>query len=434
MKTNPVFPALCLAAVLPLHGFSPQSAAGAAVAKLPKVSPSTGDATRVTLWREAGNLITRTLERTHPNPWFRCSRERFLAELAALDRDLPHLSEYQTMLRWRLILAGLGDEHTLLWEDASESRTWPLVVRILPQGVLITNTDEAHQAWLGARVLAVGNLPVNDFLQSLRPFVSAAVPAYRTAKLARLFRFGWEWQTALGLAPEKTGPELTLELRDGQKVKEAITATEGDTLHWVSLHPTSPRLRDADPEKSYTFSLLQGGRTLYVRYRSCRDDVSESFEAFTGRVQQACHGQPLARVIVDLRANDGGNSAVFDPMLRWIEKHPAFSRPSGALVLTDVKTFSSAFLNAWSLQTQGARILGSEPGQPINAYGDIRATTLPGLPATFGCSTKAFIILPKDDSAWRRSLKVDLALDETAEDALGLTDSVLDRTLAQPFP
>lgn len=434
MKTSPLFAALCLALIAPSQGFSRVLDPGFPPAKVDRAVPETTVPAPAARWHEAGKLITQTLERTHPNPWFRCSRERFLAAVAALDKDLPHLSEYQIMLRWRLILAGLGDEHTVLWEDSSESRTWPVIVRILPQGVVITDTDEAHQAWLGARVLAVGNKSVNDFLVSLEPFVCAAVPAYRTIKRARFFRFGWEWQTALGMIPEGASPELTLELRDGQKVKGTLTAAGGDAIHWVSLHPISPRLRDADPEKSYAFSLLQDGRTLYVRYRSCQDDAAESFEAFTGRVQQACHGKPLARVIVDLRTNGGGNSAVFEPMLHWIEKHPAFSHPGGALVLTDGKTFSSGFMNAWSLQAQGARILGSEPGQPINAYGDIRATKLPGLPATFGCSTKAFLYLPKEESAWHRSLQVDMPYDETMEDALGLTDSVLERALALPFP
>lgn len=392
------------------------------------------DASKVDRWREEGRRIVQILEQVHPNPWFRCPRSRFLAAVADLEKNLPHLDEYRVILRWRVLLASLGDEHTLLFEDISESRSWPLLVRILPQGVFVRYTDEAHRDWLGARITAVGNEPVEDFLESLNPFVSAAVPSYRQVKLGMMFRFGWEWLTALRQVSDGTPAQLSLVLKNGRKIKSTIESVDSGSVQWISLSGKGPLLRDVDPERSYAFRLLDRSRTLYLRYRACRNDDSESVETFAERLEKGCQGLPLARVIVDLRGNGGGNSALFDPLNRWIEKQKVFARPGSVLVLTDARTFSSAFLNAWSLQERGAKVLGAEPGQPINAYGDVRATALPGLHATLGCSTKSFILLPNENMAWHQSLKPDAALDESINDSLGLTDSVLDRVLATPPP
>lgn len=137
---------------------------------------------------------------------------------------------------------------------------------------------------------------------------------------------------------------------------------------------------------------------------------------------------------MDLRGNGGGHEPTFDPILRALKQQPCFKRPKGLLVLTDAGTFSSGHGTARTLQKAGGLLAGEEPGQPENAFGQLRFTRLPGLHPAFACSTKRFCYEPSDPSAWTRSLRVALPLEASREDLLGLGDTVLDRVLALPFP
>lgn len=393
------------------------------------------DEAGVARWREAGRLMTAALEKQHPNPWFHLAKADFNHQVEVLDRDLSHLTERQAILRWKLIFAALGDEHTSLWELSSYIETWPIQVRALPSGLYVTAAGDGFQEFLGARVVKVSGQSIEAFMASVKPLINAAVPSHSTAVAARNFPYAWVWLKDLGRLPAGAPPTLEVAWPDGRTELRTIPTLASGRVRWTSLEPAAPLLRNVDSKRYYTHRLIEDGRTLYLRYRVCHNQPGEeSVWAFTGRVQQETKKAPVERALVDLRGNGGGNSPLFWRMERWLRKHPAFSRPGGLLVLTDSGTFSSGFMAARNLQQAGGRVLGSEPGQPLNAYGQIRFTALPGLRPAFACSSKAFMYEPGNPAAWNRSLKVDIALDETPEDILGQTDSVLAAALRTAFP
>ncbi len=356
--------------------------------------------------------------------------------MAALDRDLPRLTERQVVLRWKLILASLGDEHTFLLEQETGDELWPVAVGLCADGVFVTGASSTTRDLLGARVVAVGGLPIEAFLRRLESFEAASVPAYGRLRAAERFPFGWLWLKALGQLPAHSQPTMEVVLPDGQRETRTLTpAARSAQVDWTHL-PTNPGLlRHADPDRLYAFRLIEGDRTLYVRYRRCENQKNgPSVWAFTGQVERAAAQAHPQRLIVDLRGNGGGYSALFWRMLHWIRTTPTFSRPGGLLVLTDAGTFSSAFLNALDLQRAGGKIIGTPSGQPLNAYGDIRFTKLPELRPVFACSTKTFLEAPGDPAAWHRSLTVDVPVPVTRGDLFGQTDTALDAALRQPMP
>lgn len=394
------------------------------------------DAQGVAHWREAETRILHALEKKHPNPWFRLPEADFQRQVADLDRDLPRLTERQVVLRWKLILASLGDEHTSLWEQETGAERWPVAVGICADGVLVTDASSAYRDLLGARVVAVGGMPIEAFLRRLDAFGAASIPAYGRLRAAERFPFGWLWLNALGQLPAGSQPTIEVVLPDGHCERRTITPVARPArVGWTHL-PTNPGLlRYADPDRQYTYRLIEGNRTLYVRYRACENQKGgPSVWRFTGQVERAAAEAHPRRLIVDLRGNEGGNSFLFERMLHWIRATPAFSRPGGLLVLTDAGTFSSAFLNALSLQRAGGRLIGAPSGQPLNAYGDIRFTSLPGLRPVLACSTKTFLSVPGDPAAWHRSLTVDVPVPVTRGDLLGQTDTALVIALKQPCP
>ena len=273
------------------------------------------------------------------------------------------------------------------------------------------------------------------FLASLEAFSPATVTTYKTAKAEQHFPFGWIWLKETDRLAAGSEPTIEVQHADGQTEIRKIPLFDRKDVQWTSLQPAVALLRNADSKQNYSHRFIEDGRTLYLRYGYCQNQEGQaSVWSFTGQVQQEAKNASVKRIIVDLRGNGGGNSLLFWRMARWIRKNPAFSRPNGTLVLTDSGTFSSGFMAAMELQRAGAKLIGGGPGQPMNAYGDIRFTKLGDLRPVFGCSTKTFINEPGDPTAWHRSLKVNVPMDETREDVLGMTDSVLTAALNTPFP
>ena len=392
------------------------------------------DGTGVERWREAGRRIAQALQADHPDPWSRFSRETFLARVADLDKDLPRLSEYQAILRWKRILAQFGDGHTALWETATSVRSWPLRTSPARDGLMISHVANGQEALLGARVLAVGGEPVADYLHRLEPFIADPVPSRRRQQLARLFPVGWAWLEALGELPGGAQPLLDLEDRAGKRFQARMEVAPAEGRRWAALPGAWKRQRDLEANRNYAFRLLQEDRTLYLRYGRCRNDADEPMKVFLGRMAKACRNRPVARIVVDLRGNAGGDERVFAPVIRWIRATPAFSRPEGTLVLTDAGTYSSGHGAARRLKGDGALVAGGETGQPDNAFGQVHFTALPGLRPVFGCSVRRFLWDKENPEGWQRGLIPDVLLEPTVEDVLGLSDTVLDGVLARPFP
>ena len=78
-------------------------------------------------------------------------------------------------------------------------------------------------------------------------------------------------------------------------------------------------------------------------------------------------------IIVDLRYNGGGNSAVLNPVIKVLKKEKC-----SKYALIGENTFSSAILNAVSLKDDAGFILvGTPTGGSINHYGELKSFTLP---------------------------------------------------------
>lgn len=297
---------------------------------------------------------------------------------------------------------------------------------------VITAVANGQTAWLGARIRSVGGESVEAYLRRLDAFVVEPVPSKRRETLARYFAPSWAWLEAMGALPPGARPELEVETRQGERLQATLEIKPAASLRWSTLPMGQPLLRDLEPKRNYAFRFLQEHRTLYVRYRRCRDDGAESMATFMDRMLKEAAVHPLKRLVLDLRGNGGGDERVSEPLLSWASTHPAFHHREGVLVLTDAGTYSSGHGLARRLKQAGALIAGTETGQPENAFGQIHFTSLPGLKPVFGCSLSRFLWDKVNPEAWRRGLVPDVPLEPTKDDVLGLSDTVLDRVLARP--
>ena len=144
-----------------------------------------------------------------------------------------------------------------------------------------------------------------------------------------------------------------------------------------------------DPAANYWFRYLADSRTLLFRYNRCTEMDTLPFAEFARRMFAVLDRSPVDRVIVDLRANSGGNSQVIAPFRDPLLANPDRARKDRLFVLIGRRTFSSGSMNAAQF-ARNATLVGQGTGGGMDSYGETRTFRLTHSRLLVRYSTKFF--------------------------------------------
>jgi hypothetical protein len=106
-------------------------------------------------------------------------------------------------------------------------------------------------------------------------------------------------------------------------------------------------------EKSNSFSIDAGDRTVYVRLARLRGESGEPIRAFLGRMLDSADSAGAQRLVVDLRAIAGSDARLLVPLIKGVVTRSRFVREGGLYVVVGPNSFSPA-QNAAALLRQYA--------------------------------------------------------------------------------
>ncbi len=347
------------------------------------------------LWRDDLRQIGRELPKRHKNAFFRISEKAWhtLVE-ASIKRlgpkvDLPHF--IAELLR---ICAAIGDSHTqLAWQQARLPQA-PVRFFAFSDGVFVTIFPKDHAKLKGAEVLSLQGVPIAKVLKRLRTFIPAENESFLAGQVAGFLPIPSLLQ-AFGIGDDPK--VLKIGIREGKKELEiAIPALR------VGQRPRSPFATSFTKipaflgrvTQNYSYTFLQKGRTLYLRYNHCRD--FQGFKRLVTALMKEVAAKKPNKFILDLRSNGGGNSEVIAPLFNQLHQNPILKK-ANLLCLIGRRTFSSALLNAIQMKQRfHATLVGEPTGGKPNHYGEIKQLLLKNSHLTLFYSTKLFKTVPND--------------------------------------
>lgn len=390
--------------------------------------------TRVERWRADLDHFRAEFPKRHVAPFHKTGRKEFEASVERLRRRVDDLPDWAVAAELQRIVASIGDGHTSLGADPMYRRL-PLFFTEIGGEILIVAAAEPYLDLIGTRVLRVGRTATPDVLRLLTPFLVHENAASLSDRFGTAFRMP-ELLMAAGVA-DSADPRLEVIGPNGKPatiVVKSLTAGDAQKLAYVTVYKhfnVTPPLRQEQETRFYWFKYLPDAKAIYVNYRVCRDMPDLSFREFTRQLFTVADEHPDARLIVDLRANQGGSSSVMLPLLQALIDRPRFRAPGSVTALIGRTTFSSGYLAAVELKRRaGATLIGGPTGQRPNHYGEVRNFTLPYSELPVFYSTK--ILKTVDDD--RESLMPDIPVALRADAFLAGRDLVLERALAQPVP
>jgi len=343
-------------------------------------------------WRRDVDAVAQQLPQLHPNLFTRVTREDFNAAAARLMMSIPRMQDFEVAVGLQQLVAMGGDAHTTfnVFQAGTGVRQLPLRVQWFDDGLFVTNTNLTYTRAIGARITAIAGRPIDEVYDAVKTVISYENDNWARVRSETLLVSG-EVLTALGIASAPAGIEYSFE-KNGESFNLIITNVSGN----IHAGPQPARLLrplyTRNREFPYWFDYIPEARTLYMQYNSCEASAGLSIADFTREVVDFIRANPVEKLVLDLRWNSGGNSAIIQPFFLAIGdllqrgEIPTFR---GGYTIIGRHTFSSGMLNAIDSKRGGVTLVGLPTGGNPLGYGEVRSLQLPsGLIVSY--STRQF--------------------------------------------
>ena len=359
-------------------------------------------------WRADLEVLTTTLERVHPDLYARVSRDEFAAAVAALDQDIPRLGPEQVSVRMMQLVALVRDGHTQLEPvDPAGFGTWfPIRFYRFADGIYVTAAASQHRDLVGARVLEIGSLPVEQAWARAATLMGADNEMGRDQNAPLMLANAMALRT-LGITADTDTLGLEVQLASGEEERVAIRAVEAgydlEFRFWGEIWgPAS-----GSEEVRYVTAFADtaddhydkgSDLPLHVRYRSAfwftwREEeallyaqinsVGNSrragrFDDFVRDFFATADAKQPELVVLDLRYNIGGDGSLVKSLVHELIKRDALNRKGKLFVIVGRATFSAGVMLVHALDEHTeATFVGEPPGAYYQHYGDGTSFELP---------------------------------------------------------
>ena len=362
------------------------------------------------------------VEMNHKNFFNTVSKEECEEEYKRLSSNIDDINYTDYYFVLSSFLALSNDSHTSLeaGDIYSYFMYYPLQLNYVGDKVYVVSGLSDYKDYMGKEVTAINGVNIKVIEEK----VSLVVPHDNTVYLKL-------W---LNNQLNNTSFLSFIDVVDSDKAPVTLTFSDGKN---VSLSPTLSQEIDRDDIisafSSYSPYIYQGyyrameirDDVLLISYNTCSDNPSYPMKNFTSDLKKVLSKKKYSKIIVDLRYNGGGNSAVLDPVIKLLKKEKC-----SKYALIGENTFSSAILNAVSLKDDADfTLVGTPTGGSINHYGELKSFTLPETGWEVYYSSKYFKLSKKFDG----SIIPDVYIEKDAESYFSGIDKEVEYCLGNYF-
>ena len=362
------------------------------------------------------------VEMNHKNFFNTVSKEECEEEYKRLSSNIDGISYTDYYFVLSSFLALSNDSHTSLeaGDIYSYFMYYPLQLNYVGDKVYVVSGLSDYKDYMGKEVTAINGVNIKVIEEK----VSLVVPHDNTVYLKL-------W---LNNQLNNTSFLSFIDVADSDKAPVTLTFSDGKN---VSLSPTLSQEIDRDEIisafSSYSPYIYQGyyrameirDDVLLISYNTCSDNPSYPMKNFASDLKKVLSKKKYSKIIVDLRYNGGGNSAVLNSVIKLLKKEKC-----SKYALIGENTFSSAILNAVSLKDDADfTLVGTPTGGSINHYGELKSFTLPETGWEVYYSSKYF----KLSKNYEGSIIPDVYIEKDAESYFSGIDKEVEYCLGNYF-
>jgi len=334
------------------------------------------------------------LPEKHKNLFAKISEKTFNNRIAEIEQKRNSLNNESFEIELYKLIKEIGDEHTRI--EPIYKTVYPINFDFFEEGTFVISTDTAHSDLLYKKLNGIENSTFKEITEDFKKIIKTDNQSYFDIYFQRFVN----------------NPRILkgLDITQSDSIANFILNNEKHQLLSVekekfSSKPTSDLLRYSNND-NYWYKLIDNSKILYFNYQDCSEQDNKPFEPFINELFSVIETKKPQKIIIDLRNNSGGNSAILDPFLNKLSK--SYLNKNGSLyVLIGKNTFSSALMNAVDLKRNYKSILVGQPTSGnVNHYGETRGFRLPNSKIIVGYSTKYWEIWKGYNGALKPDIEV----------------------------
>ena len=394
-------------------------------------------------WQDDLKFLKSTVHKDYPFLFKKTTAKDFDNAVDELYNNIPKLQEHEIIVGFARIVSLFKYGHTRLGFESLPNPIHQLPVSLyhFNDGVYVQGVHKTYEQALGAKVIAVANMPIEDVLKAIYPVVPSENDQFFKA-FGFLYFISPEILHAQGVIKELSNTvEFTLEkesktfnlkfdaLPDGELVPLTYGFVKQDE-NWLDA-----RNQDETPlylkslDKIYYYEYLQEEKTVYIRHSQIQDEPEENIPAFYTRVFDFIENNDVERLVLDVRLNGGGNNYKNKAIITKIIESKKINKTGHLFVIIGRRTFSACQNLVNELDNYTNAIFVGEPtGENVNFYGDNRRVDLPNSKIPVYLSFAWWQDKPQwENGPWTAP---HIAIDMSFEDFKTNKDPVLDASLS----
>lgn len=342
-------------------------------------------------WQADLTYLQETVNSSFPFLFKKVKKEVWNAEVDSLYAEIPNLEPHEITVGLARMVSLFEYGHTQIpFTTVARKGVLPVNLYHFKDGIYVEGTQKAHEKILGAKVVKVANVPIEEALAMIRPVVPVENEYY-------FKRYGLRFLTvpavlhAQGVIPAyKQNISLTLK-KDDRLMEYTLPTIPLDGLsrdygftisneEWISSRAQgeTPLYLKHLNDKYYYFEYLAESKTLYVRQSSVFSHETEKLSDFYDRLFAFVDTNDIEKFIYDVRLNGGGNNYNNKPLIQGIMARPKINAEGKFFYIIGNDTFSACQNLTNEIETYtNAIMLGQPTSENKNFYGDAKKVVLP---------------------------------------------------------
>ena len=375
------------------------------------------DGMDVEKWREDLRFLASELPAKHLNLFHHLPREEWDAQVAELDARIGELDDVEVAAEFQRLIVLVGDAHTTVQYGSAPfaGKGAPIELHWFPDGVRLVGAPIEHADAVGGKLVKIGGVAFDEAWRRAVELISheneASLRAYVPDWLANP-----GFLRAAGLAQADAIAHYTFEpdgAAGGRTIDVDLRARTTENRFAYAQPKEPPLWLKHRWDSAYWFEYLPESKTLFLQYNRCADDPKKPFAQLAEELFAVVDREKPEKLVVDLRHNSGGNSAVIAPLYAGFGSRRDLRSRGHLFVAIGPRTFSSGMMNAAELRDGWGAILVGEPtgGKP-HTYGEVRILELPNSKIRVGYCTKLFARSKKDTPSLEPDVAAPLAFED----------------------
>ncbi|MEP3210062.1 MAG: tetratricopeptide repeat protein [Maribacter sp.] len=344
-----------------------------------------------TAWQEDLKFLQQTVHKEYPFLFKKVTAKKFDGEVEKLHAQIPTLEPHEIKVGLTRIVSMFAYGHTQIpFSTLAKEAVLPLNLYHFEDGIYVEGVQKGNEKALGAKLLKIGDTPVEEALKAIRPVVPVENDQYFKAYGLRFLTVPSVLHAQGVISALVETIPLTLE-KNGTTFEHTFTSVPlsevsrdyGFTIpnaQWLSVRDqaVTPLYLKHLNEKFYFFEYLADTKTMYVRQSSVFSDEKESLADFYTRLFEFIDKNEVEKLVYDVRLNGGGNNYNNKALIKGIMARPKINQRGKFFYIIGRNTFSACQNLTNEIENYTEAIIVGEPtAENKNFYGDTRKVTLP---------------------------------------------------------